>query len=211
MSRSTAVNSEKNASRVPAILLALAALGCAFLLLSRNRPAYESPVASTTPSVSVSPTVALMVEEARHQTPLNRELPIAVIAKRSPEAVLKLTGPGLVSSSPLNVALLENSVMGDTQTQTQLIKSGADVNSLENLPPYLGGALRMHGKVSPLMLAAYCGRPDLLAILLAHGAKPLLQDGSGRTAFAYAQITSQTICLRVLASAERSEHTRRRA
>lgn len=87
---------------------------------------------------------------------------------------------------PIHVATAADSVA----CLQLLITHGADLDARE---PQLG--------FTPLLVAAFCGKPDCLRTLLEHNSCIDHQDERGRTAVIYAVLEDHVECLRILAEA----------
>jgi ankyrin repeat protein len=79
--------------------------------------------------------------------------------------------PSQTEKAPLRVACGR----GDISIAKDLLRAGADVNS------------RSYYADTPLMAAAYQGKPEMVAWLLHHGADPTLRNALGRTALTEAR------------------------
>lgn len=77
----------------------------------------------------------------------------------------------------------------NTDAVRLLLERRADVEASSRglMPPYVFPSRWRTDERTPLIWAATWGRPDVVCLLLEHGAKVSPKDGYGRTAFDYAQ------------------------
>ena len=99
--------------------------------------------------------------------------PLAGCASPSQEAPQVTTGPKPVAAAPAPMPL-DPAAAARLERVRQSLEQGLDVNEADD------------GGRTPLMMAAFDGITEVVALLLEHGARVDQRDGTGRTALMYA-------------------------